>query len=280
MRVVYLDELLVVNFVVDYLILCATAEIAGKRIRRGRLLSGAAIGALYGACTAIFSVGWIRLVPFQFLVMAIMLLVSFGWKSSLTKLAVCFGAVSAAFAGSVIAVSYALGYPQPETGLAVHPRLLLLSIGFCDLFLTLALRNLKRKTLDGRELCLKVAFRGETISITGIRDTGNRLRDPITGRSVLVVNGEALRPLFSKKAMEVLLSDESPDKKLESLQSIHEAVGFTMVPYHTVGNNNGLMLCFYPDWIEIDDRGKKKGIIGISPTPLSKDESLQAIVNE
>ncbi len=279
MRVVYLDELLFYNFAVDYLILHAAAEIAGIRIRRRRIAIGAFIGALYGAVTAIFPIEWIRLLPFQLLVMAAMLLVSFGWKSSLIRLSVCYGAVSAAFAGTVMAVSYAAGYPQPETGLKVRPRLLLLSIGVCDLFLTMALKSLKRKVLDGRELCLTVAFRGKSTSVTAIRDTGNRLRDPITGRNVMVVDGEALRTLFSHEAIEVLASDESPEKKLEALQSVQEAAGFTLVPYHTVGESAALMLCFYPDWIEIDGTGKQKGIVGISPMLLSKSRGIQAIVN-
>ena len=45
MTVVYLDVLFLLNLVVDYLLLLATAKITGEPISRARLALGAALGA-------------------------------------------------------------------------------------------------------------------------------------------------------------------------------------------------------------------------------------------
>ena len=45
MTVVYMDSLLLLNFAVNYLLLLASARLAGEGIRRLRLAAGAALGA-------------------------------------------------------------------------------------------------------------------------------------------------------------------------------------------------------------------------------------------
>ena len=47
MTVVYIDSLFLLNLIVDYLLLLATAKLAGEGICRPRLALGAAVGALY-----------------------------------------------------------------------------------------------------------------------------------------------------------------------------------------------------------------------------------------
>ena len=49
MTVIYLDELFLLNFVVDYLLLLAAGRLSGEVLRRGWLALGAAIGAAYAA---------------------------------------------------------------------------------------------------------------------------------------------------------------------------------------------------------------------------------------
>ena len=49
MTVIYLDELFLLNFVVDYLLLLAAGRLSGEILRRGWLALGAAIGAAYAA---------------------------------------------------------------------------------------------------------------------------------------------------------------------------------------------------------------------------------------
>lgn len=49
MTVVYLDRVVLLNLAVDYLLLLATARLAGLPLRRGRLGLCAALGAAYAA---------------------------------------------------------------------------------------------------------------------------------------------------------------------------------------------------------------------------------------
>lgn len=51
--VIYLDVLAAVNLAMDYLLLLATARIAGVFVPRMRLLIGAAVGAAYAVCAVL-----------------------------------------------------------------------------------------------------------------------------------------------------------------------------------------------------------------------------------
>ena len=59
MTVIYLDELFLLNFVVDYLLLLAAGRLSGEILRRGWLALGAAIGAAYAAAPSLQR-GWRR----------------------------------------------------------------------------------------------------------------------------------------------------------------------------------------------------------------------------
>ena len=57
--VIYLDELFLLNFVVDYLLLLAAGRLSGEILRRGWLALGAAIGAAYAAAAVLPGMGFL-----------------------------------------------------------------------------------------------------------------------------------------------------------------------------------------------------------------------------
>ena len=59
MTVVYLDRVLLLNLLVDYLLLLTTAQLAGIPLRRGRLALCAAVGALYAGAVFLPGLSWL-----------------------------------------------------------------------------------------------------------------------------------------------------------------------------------------------------------------------------
>ena len=59
MTVVYLDRVVLLNLLVDYLLLLTTARLAGIPLRRGRLALCAAGGALYAGAVFLPGLGWL-----------------------------------------------------------------------------------------------------------------------------------------------------------------------------------------------------------------------------
>ena len=98
---------------------------------------------------------------------------------------------------------------------------------------------------------------GETrIQLTALEDTGNTLRDPVTGQPVLVIGADAAHRLTG-------LSREQLQNPVESIGAIP---GLRLVPYRTI-SNSGLLLALKFQNVKI---GKWKGssLVAFAPEGL------------
>ena len=104
MTVVYIDALFLLNFVVDYLLLLCAGRLAGEVLHRGRLALGAALAGAYAAAVFLPGMGFL-LHPLCKLAAAVLaLLIGYGGSRRLLRVTLVFFAVSAAFAGGILAL--------------------------------------------------------------------------------------------------------------------------------------------------------------------------------
>lgn len=102
---------------------------------------------------------------------------------------------------------------------------------------------------------------GENIELKALLDTGNLLTDPVSGKPVSVVEEkEALRQWLIKY----------PQK-------------YKIIPYHSIGNEHGVLEGIVIDELIIEIKNKKKveknAIIALYNGKLSKDGAFQMILN-
>ena len=197
--VIYLDELFLLNFVVDYLLLLAAGRLSGEILRRGWLALGAAIGAAYAAAAVLPGMGFLLHPLCKLAVGVAMLLLAYGRSPRLLRVSLVFFGVSAAFGGGVFAIALLGGRGLTlKNGIfysGMDLRLILLSAAGCYTLLTLVFRRGAVHT--PRELRTAVVRLGErTVSLVTLVDTGHTLTDPVSGRMVLVAEGRKLEDLF------------------------------------------------------------------------------------
>ncbi|MFR4973109.1 MAG: sigma-E processing peptidase SpoIIGA [Butyricicoccus pullicaecorum] len=103
--VIYLDVLAAVNLAMDYLLLLATARIAGVFVPRMRLLIGAAVGAAYAVCAVLPATTFLQNGLCELAAgVGMVALVFAPCKGRLVRVSVVFGLVSCACAGAVMAL--------------------------------------------------------------------------------------------------------------------------------------------------------------------------------
>lgn len=81
---------------------------------------------------------------------------------------------------------------------------------------------------------LRLAYKDRSCVLKALWDTGNTLLDPVTGEQVLVVGPRAARELLGLKQEQL----RDPIATMESCP----VKGLRLIPYRSVGVNNGLLL--------------------------------------
>ncbi len=267
--VIYLDTLILSELSADFLLLLAVDRLCAKNAPLPRLLAGAAIGAGYSVSLVLgFTAAacWI----FKLLSAIVMLLAAFGAGRGFFRAAAVFAASGAAFAGISVAVSLACE--------SFGAKQMLLSFALSYALLGGALRYSAAR--GGPE---KVMLRlgGRSVSLMALRDTGNSLRDPVTGASVLIADEALLIKLLPPETRRVLseTSGASPPERLEALGNAGCSVSFRLLPYSSVGVEHGMLLCFRPDEIYIGKRRVSPAMAALAPNKLSARGEYSAIIN-
>lgn len=278
MKIVYADDAFVLNLIIDYFILLATAKLCALPLHRKRFLAASAFGALYAVVLL-----WPRFRPFLGTPAAklglglLMTLLAYGAERGIAKRCIVFFLVSAAFGGAVYAASMLAGV-QPEDGLfgSVSMRVLALSFAVCYCALTFLLRRISKRSAQETHR-IEVTLCGRSAAFTALRDTGNELCDPISGLSVMVI-GKA----ETEKLLPPVLSDaltDGPATFMEALSYFDTfRPRFRLVPYSAVGQSAGLLPVFRPDGILIDGEPVRDLLVGLAPNILCSQGDYSAVI--
>lgn len=276
-RVIYIDSLFVLNFVLDFILVALTADLCGIYCSRRRQAAAAALGGLLAVLLYIPPVpAWLGLVLRLGSCLAVCRL-AFP-KESGRGLGRCCGLLfllSAALAGTVGALVLLSGGAVPAQ---VRNGVVQLQIPvWKQLAAGAACWCLLRMLLHGGSLSQHRAHRVITIRegerslrLRALVDTGNFLRDPVSGRRVILVDPAALSQLLP------LPKEPDPVRQLEFLSACSPR--FSLMNYRTADRENGLLVTWRPAAILEEDKPLEGYIIGIAPSSVNTDDGCRAII--
>ena len=271
MTVVYVDSVLVLNSLVDYLLLLCTGRLAGLKLRRRRYALAALLGGAYAVAVFMPGCTFLAAPPVKLASGALVALVAYGGEEKLLRLTLLFFAVSCGMAGCVLGLGMLSGGVPVVNGIFytdVNARVLLVASAAGYTVLTVVFRAAARHGIGGELLPVRICLRGKTADLTALLDTGNALRDPVGGQPVLVAAPGVLDGLLPPRARRLLEKGGPAAEQLEPLREAAPELRFRLMPYHAVGMRTGLLLAVRCDWMEI--AGERYGglLAALSPTPL------------
>lgn len=270
METVYLDELFVLNLVIDYFLLLATAKICALPFRRSRFAGAAALGALWSCLSLVPGLSFLGTALMHPVLAGLMTLAAFGREARLLRCCGAFLGVSALFGGAVYAAGlYRGGVPSGGALVRADMRVLAVSFALCWALVSLVFRRSARKAARTvREVTLTRG--GRTVRLRALEDTGNDLHDPITGCAALVAEAETAARLFAPDAAEWLLAPP--------VDAVRHIPGARLLPYAGVGGDGHFLLAFRPDSVTVDGAERHDLIAAVTPASLGGDGSYQAVI--
>ena len=244
-RMVYIDVLFCVNFVIDYLLLQFVKAVLSLRARRLRLLGAAALGGV-GAFVLL-------LPPMPFWLSAAVSVAQAGVMIGAAFLPVSprmfFKAsgllfcISFCFCGAMTAVE-ALFSPRhtmvrnSAVYIGIPPMLFVGLTLVIYAGLRLFYRLMNKGASQNCRCEVTVVYGGSIVRARGLVDTGNTLHEPFSGKCVLVGREEVFGKLFPAEKVLAGAQEKAWDK------------GVRLVPFSSVGGS-GVLPAFHPSEITV-----------------------------
>ena len=253
MRVYYLDLVVLLNFLVDFLLLLGTNRLAGYPPNWMRTVAAALIGGIYGGMCLFPGFSFLGNLFWRAAILVLISCVAFGTGRSAMRRGLVFILLCFALSGAALGVG--------ERGFGA----LILAAAVIAALCAFGLRG----KICGQEFIpVELCFGRKKWKLTALRDTGNSLRDPLTGEQVLVAGANMGKELFG-------LSKEQLSSPVETLAS-GMVPGMRLVPYHTIGQESSMLLAVRCRDVRIGNwRGN--ALVAFAPVSFGKQDAYQML---
>jgi len=294
---IYLDVVILENIVINYLILWVTAKFSKTKTCSLRLLAGAACGALYVALMLLPSVKIYTTVISKVLLSFAMVAISFNIKKieSFIKSLALFYATTFLFAGAVFAFLFFNGSGSiVKNGVLItgasflnaKASQIIMAIAFTLIVLKVVWELVRSRFLKEEMLVrLLIAFDKKSIGLCALVDTGNSLHDPLTNKPVVIVEFAAIKELLPEEIRQIFEMDSVNDLNLitDAISCSKWFSRFRLIPFTSLGKENGMLIGFKADYIEIGEEKERRGVsdvtVGIYNKALSRNEKYRALLS-
>ncbi len=217
MTVIYVDMLLALNLVIDYLLLSGCARVLQLPMVRGRVIASAAVGALSSLMILLPPMNTVLTLISKLGVALIMVPIAFPLKSfnHFCKVTITLFVISALFAG-VCSGLYLLTAPTGvlvQSGIVympIPPLLLLTLITASYGVLCLYDRFTRQRIVKGAAYQIEILHRGERVMLRALFDSGHQLRDSFSGAPVVIADRSALGALRTQAEPALTAVSSSP----------------------------------------------------------------------
>lgn len=284
---VYLDIIFLENLCINCIILLATAIICKNAINIVRILLSSLIGSLYAVILYLSILEAFSGTALKILLSVCMVYIAYNPRNikNLLKQLILFYLTSFTFGGVAFALLY---FVKPQNILikngvlvGTYPLKIALTgviVGF--IIITIAFKSIKKKLSKKDMFCnITIEFENKFKTLKAMIDTGNLLKEPLSGNPVIVVEKQELQDLVPIKILE---ETEKIIAGQYDMNLSEYASRFRVIPFTSLGKENGLLLGLKIDNLhfEYDEQENtvKNVIVGIYNNRLSKSNSYNALI--
>lgn len=250
---IYLDLVMILNFLVDLFLLLATNKLCGYPLGIARATPAAIFGGVYAGICMVPGFRFLGSTLWRGISLISMASIAFGWNRSLFRRGILFLFLSMALGGIATCIGKG-GFLEVAVSAVV--LFALTAVGF-------------RGRIGGSSYVdVMLLWKGQQITLTALQDTGNTLKDPVTGKQILIVGPEI--------AWDVLgLTPGQLQQPIEAMQQ-GRIPGLRLVPYRSVGQSAGMLLAVKFDCVKINGEEQDQ-LVAFSPNSFGRGANYQAL---
>lgn len=288
---IYIDVVIIENMVMNYIILFATGIVLKTKIKHLRLILASLIGAIYSIITYISSIQIYSNMIMKIILSIIIVYIAYNPQSIkiMWKQLIIFYLTSFVFGGAAFALIYIIK-PQEilmRNGLflGTYPlKTVILGAIIAFIIIITAFKIVKTKISKKDMFCtINVKINNKEITAKAMIDTGNLLKEPITGKPVVVLEHTILYDCIPKEILNNLENILGGDfEKVPENIKMEYISKLKLIPFTSLGKQNGMLLGIKPQNIKIINDNleveREDVIIGIYNKSLTKRGEYNALV--
>lgn len=246
---VYMDLVLILNFLVNFLLLLGTNCLSGFPPGYIRTGIAALLGSLYSGACMNPAFAFVRSEFLSILCLITMSLIAFGLNRSAIKRGALFVLLTMAMTGMAVASN------------RNHFGIIFLFGALLWILCRISFSG------SGEYVPVELRWQGKKMQVTALRDTGNLLRDPITGEQVFVAGADVAQKLLG-------LGNDQLSHPVETL-STGAFPGMRLIPYHSVGHTGMMLGLRFPN-AKVGNT-EKSLMVAFAPNVLARGEAYQML---
>ena len=289
---IYLDVILAENLCMNYIILFATGYIMKIKRKHIKIIISALIGGIYSILAYMEVLEIYSNIIAKFVLSIVMVYIAYMPKTlkELMKELVMFYLTSFVFGGCAFALLYFVK-PQEiilKNGVLIgtYPIKIAILGGIVGFIITTIAFYIVKVRLRKKDIFCDVSiyFNKKILGLKALIDTGNMLKDPITNMPVIVVEKEKLEGILPDYILNNLESIIGGDvsRKIYEDKNIEYISRFRVIPFKSLGKENGLLLGFKVDKVIIHrdeiQSEIKDVIVGIYNFKISRKNQYSALI--
>lgn len=284
----YIDIIFFENILLNYIILMATAIISKSKINSGRILLASAIGGVYSILNYFVKINFFINTLIKIVISILLILIAFDSNKikKLIKQLIFFYLVSFTFGGATFMLLFFIS-PQniimKENHLiGTYPLKVTIYGGILGFIMIVTVSKIIKDRMSKKAMIcdLEIFYKGKVRKIKTMIDTGNLLKEPITKKDVIIVEKSSLKGILEDDVLENL-ENIIKGKWLDSSSEKVIDYKFKVIPFMSLGNENGLLIGFKPDYVKIydeEDEVRDDIIVAIYDGKLSKNNLYNSLI--
>ncbi|KUO73563.1 MAG: hypothetical protein APF77_02705 [Clostridia bacterium BRH_c25] len=290
---VYADVILLENLIMNYLILWSTARLTRYSYSKVKLIIASALGAVYAVLSYFpeYSYLYSFLMKVLFSIFIVIIAYTPAYFHLLLKLIGIFYIVSFIFGGAAFGLFYFInGLNLTSNGISFiedFPVKILVAAVFAAYFTIKYSWDYVQHRIKRERLILKVEmiFEKKQLSLDALVDTGNSLKDPITNAPVMITEYDMIKDLLPADIQKIFerYSENDLNAIAEIMTVSKWASRFRIIPFKSLGRENGMLVGFKPDIVTIFDSDKRiqlsNIVVAVYRKSLSKDGEYSALIH-
>ncbi|MDF2546886.1 MAG: spoIIGA [Anaerosolibacter sp.] len=295
---VYGEYLFIENLLMNWLILYLTAYFSKTKVPKYKVWVGATVGAIYAFVVFFPSLTFLYSMIMKIVASMLIIVITFMpyQFKHFFKLVGIFYLISFMFGGAAFALFYLTVFQGLLSNGVFYignvfdkfsPKLLIYAGIIAYILIKYCWEYIQVKiSRDKVYIPISIEIENHSSEVNALIDTGNSLHDPLSKYPVIIVEYEAIKDLLPLD-IQGMFNDCPQDINLDLVSAIIQSSQwmnrFRMIPFKSLGIDNGMLIGFKPDCVKLQDNNHSKYIreivIGVYTKKLSVDGDYHALLH-